>query len=76
MVKTVSNQDVAAFLALKVIVEKQVERKTAKRKTAYMLYSENGFTPEQQVSLEAAGAMYSTSDKLTSYEAGLDASGK
>ena len=66
--KTVGDKEVEAFLELKAMVEKN-----ASNRTAYLLYSENGFTPEQEAMLEAAGAMYSTSARLTAYEADLDA---
>ena len=36
--------------------------------TGYLLYSENGFTPEQESRLQAAGAMYSHASTFTSYE--------
>jgi len=67
--KPIGHQEIEAFLKLKAIVEK-----TVTRKTGYLFYSENGFTSEQKTMLEAAGVMYSDGKKLTSYEAGQDAS--
>ena len=65
--KTVAARDITSFLALKAMAQRVVGKSTG-----YVFYSENGFTSEQETRLLEAGVMYSTGQKLTSYEAHLD----
>ncbi len=61
--KQIADAEIEAFIALK-----DAAGKLVKKKTGYLLYSENGFTDHQRNLLEAARIMYSDGQKLTSYE--------
>lgn len=59
----VGMQAVRDFIALKDMLATTVERKTG-----FLLYSEEGFTPDQGTLMNSNGIMYTTGEKLSSYE--------